>query len=275
MVVWEKTATPSFYKAVKDDNDIFFSRSRDPAVAWTEPALLNNSGVRDRAGDGAIRLGFSGNGDWVAVWDSQDSLDDTVGGEPDIMVARSHDDCSVAPLGTCVSPAEPGRGRIKLINGPGDADKLVWKMRDLPGVTMPDLGDPTAFDADSAYTLCLYDDDGSGPQIEMEKDMPGFPATCPNKACWKARGSGNGFSYRDRRQHNGAVKGLAIRIDGKGVTNLKLQAKGAALGPPIMPFAAVTPVTLQLINQETGACWESVFGSPDTNTTELFKASSD
>ncbi|MFT4571294.1 MAG: hypothetical protein ACI8TX_002057 [Hyphomicrobiaceae bacterium] len=276
LVAWVKASTPLFKKTIRNgENDLFLSRSKDPSTSWSDPQLVNNHGRRDDgdASDfGNIALGFSPAGDWVVAWSSEDDLDGTIGIDNDIMIASAHDDCPVEPALTCLSPSSR-KAKIKLVNKDSDSDKLVINMKKIAGVNIADFGDPTAFASDSAYTLCLYDDDGGGGLVELEKDMLGQD-TCKGKACWRAAGT-SGFRYRDGIREHGAIKSMSIKVNGKGEANIRISADSSSLGPPIMPLLGLPSVTLQLINQETGDCWESVFSAPDANTASLYKASSD
>lgn len=64
------------------DNDILMAVSRDNGKSWTPPALLNSTGRLDTSGDYVPQLSTDGNGNWVAVWVSED----TAGMETDIFV---------------------------------------------------------------------------------------------------------------------------------------------------------------------------------------------
>ena len=74
------------------DNDVLVARSTDSGATWTAPAALNTNAASDSGWDGNPQLTTDGDGHWVAVWESNDSLGGTIGTEPDILVARSVDD---------------------------------------------------------------------------------------------------------------------------------------------------------------------------------------
>jgi hypothetical protein len=74
------------------DADILMARSLDDGVTWTAPAALNTNAASDAEDDYGPQLATDERGTWVAVWDSLDSLDDTIGADRDILVARSLDD---------------------------------------------------------------------------------------------------------------------------------------------------------------------------------------
>jgi Neuraminidase (sialidase) len=83
VVAWESYFSPD------TDADIFFSRSSDAGATWTAAAALNTNAGTDSRHDFVVQVTTDGAGNWVAVWDSQDSLGDTIGLEHDILVSRS------------------------------------------------------------------------------------------------------------------------------------------------------------------------------------------
>jgi Neuraminidase (sialidase) len=70
------------------DADILAARSTDDGATWTAPAALNTNATSDSGDDARVQVATDGAGGWVAVWDSDDSLGDTIGGDYDILVAR-------------------------------------------------------------------------------------------------------------------------------------------------------------------------------------------
>ena len=73
------------------DRDIFYSRSTDDGQTWSDPAPLNTNAAQDWGEDVEARLANDGSGNWVVVWSSTDSLNNRLGGDSDILVARSTD----------------------------------------------------------------------------------------------------------------------------------------------------------------------------------------
>jgi Neuraminidase (sialidase) len=71
------------------DYDILVARSTDNGATWTAAAALNTNAGTDSRHDFVVQVTTDGAGNWVAVWDSQDSLGDTIGLEHDILVSRS------------------------------------------------------------------------------------------------------------------------------------------------------------------------------------------
>ena len=58
------------------------------ADPWTDPAALNTNATSDSGGDRDPQVTTDGAGNWVAAWESEDSLGGTIGTDEDILVAR-------------------------------------------------------------------------------------------------------------------------------------------------------------------------------------------
>ena len=74
------------------DFDLFFTRSTDAGASWSSPLALNTNAFTDSGNDINPRLATNGAGLWIVVWESDDTLSGTIGGDSDILVARSTDD---------------------------------------------------------------------------------------------------------------------------------------------------------------------------------------
>jgi predicted neuraminidase len=73
------------------EHDILVSRSSDAGETWTTPVPLNTNAATDSGTDHAPQVTTDGQGTWVAVWYSYDSLESAIGTDADILVARSTD----------------------------------------------------------------------------------------------------------------------------------------------------------------------------------------
>jgi predicted neuraminidase len=89
VAVWYSTG--SLGDTIGTDEDILVARSTDGGVTWTPPAALNTNAGRDRWEDFTPQLTTDGQGTWIAVWHSYDSLGGTLGLDGDILIARSTD----------------------------------------------------------------------------------------------------------------------------------------------------------------------------------------
>ena len=70
------------------DYDILVSRSTNNGATWTAPAALNTNAATD-SGATHPQVTTDGTGNWVAVWQSTDTLGGTIGTDGDILVSRS------------------------------------------------------------------------------------------------------------------------------------------------------------------------------------------
>jgi hypothetical protein len=74
------------------DTDILMARSTDNGTTWTAPAALNTNASTDSGEDIRPQVTTDGGGNWVAVWESNDTLGEgDIGTDYDILVADSTD----------------------------------------------------------------------------------------------------------------------------------------------------------------------------------------
>ncbi|MEE9294186.1 MAG: thrombospondin type 3 repeat-containing protein [Phycisphaerae bacterium] len=71
------------------DNDIFFSRSFNNGVNWTDVMPLNTNAASDSGTDALPAVSTDSAGNWVVIWESNEDLDG-IGTDNDILVARSN-----------------------------------------------------------------------------------------------------------------------------------------------------------------------------------------
>ena len=102
VAVW--SSNDSLRRTIGFDRDILVSRSTDAGGTWTASAPLNSNAGSDSGYDSYPQVTTDGAGNWVAVWDSYDSLGGTIGTDRDILVSRSTDAggtwTDLAPLNT-------------------------------------------------------------------------------------------------------------------------------------------------------------------------------
>jgi uncharacterized protein YjiK len=89
VAVWD--SSDSLAGAIGTDRDILVARSADAGATWTAPMPLNINAGSDSGDDWYPQVTTDGVGNWVAVWDSSDSLGGAIGTDRDILVARSTD----------------------------------------------------------------------------------------------------------------------------------------------------------------------------------------
>ena len=73
------------------DWDILVARSTDNGATWTAPAALNTNAAHDSGMDSNPQVTTDDEGNWLAVWQSEDDLSGTIGTDWDILVVRSTD----------------------------------------------------------------------------------------------------------------------------------------------------------------------------------------
>lgn len=74
------------------NEDLFFARSMDNGITWSNTAKLKTTDATDRADDISPDIATDGKGNWVVVWRSMDSLNGTIGDDDDILVSYSNND---------------------------------------------------------------------------------------------------------------------------------------------------------------------------------------
>lgn len=127
IIVW--TSTADLTGGSKRDRDIHLSVSTDNALTWSAPRALHGNAANDWGDDEHPDIATNAKGDWVAVWQSSDSLGNTIGGDDDILLAVSKDngkswsdprvvDASAAgDMGFDTSPRiAPGEGGVWLLS---------------------------------------------------------------------------------------------------------------------------------------------------------------
>lgn len=157
LVTWV-TADP-LGDTIGSDSDILFSRSDDAGATWTFPAPLNANAIDDNSepfnDDWAPSIASDGAGHWVAVFESGNTLNGTLGEDTDVFVARSvlggPDDCN--------------------INGIPDIDELVGNDCDGNGVL--DVCDLNPLDPDNDGMVATdCDDNGVIDECDVDPADP-------------------------------------------------------------------------------------------------------
>ena len=73
------------------DDDIVYAVSNDDGLSWSAPSALNSNAASDTGDDNGQDLATSGSGEWIATWNSDDTLGGTIGDDADILAAVSND----------------------------------------------------------------------------------------------------------------------------------------------------------------------------------------
>ncbi|MBI4557822.1 MAG: carboxypeptidase regulatory-like domain-containing protein [Candidatus Hydrogenedentes bacterium] len=122
------------------DYDVLVVRSTDNGVTWTDAVPLNTNAATDSGADQAVEVTTDGAGNWVAAWDSNDSLGGTIGTDADILVARSANNGATwtnpAALNTNAA-TDSGADRDPQVTTDGAGNWVaVWQSNDSLGGTI-------------------------------------------------------------------------------------------------------------------------------------------
>ena len=139
---------------------------------------------------------------------------------------------------------------------------LTWTWARGQATTAQDFADPTA---DGDYAVCIY---GGAPGSEKVVYDAGVPAS----AAWTARPRDQGYRYMDRTGGERGVRRVLLKTGAEGKSEIGVRAAGAAYFRSV--FSVPTPVTAQLVNLDSGTCWQSAFtaGHVQRSDVQLFKA---
>jgi hypothetical protein len=154
VAVWQ--SSDSLGGTIGFENDILVARSTDDGATWTAPAALNSNATGDSGRDWSPQLTTNGEGSWVAVWSSGDSLGGTIGTDWDILVARSTDDGAswTAPAALNSNAAgDSGDDYVPQVATDGGGSWIaVWESEDSLGGTI---------NTDSDILVARSTDDGA------------------------------------------------------------------------------------------------------------------
>jgi len=110
------------------------------ALGFGGPDTLNTNAAIDSGNDEVPQITTDGIGNWIAVWDSSDSLGGTIGGDFDILVARSTDNGATwtAPAALNTNAAsDSGQDFEPQVTTDGIGNWVaVWLSSDTLGVTI-------------------------------------------------------------------------------------------------------------------------------------------
>lgn len=85
------SSTNDLSGTIGSDRDVLFRISQDGGAHWSSVNPLNTNAENDEGNDTKPQLAADGDGNWLAVWHSNDDLNDTVGEDLDIFFSRSSD----------------------------------------------------------------------------------------------------------------------------------------------------------------------------------------
>lgn len=161
--------------------------------------------------------------------------------------------CDAAPREGC-----RGAGAGLLLLKTSGSGKLMWKWTRGDATAAADFGDPRGA---TGFALCLYAQDSVLAALPID----------PDPLAWRL--SSHGYSYRAAAGSTAAIRQAVLRAG--ETTRARILLRGGA--PALMPGSLPLPGPLlvaQLVNRDTGTCWESRFAPADLtrNRTDGFKA---
>lgn len=130
VAVWQSSDTLG---GPASDFDLLFARSEDDGETWTVPERLNSTAIGDSADDSRPALATDEAGNWIAVWQSINSLGGTIGSDLDILFARSTNaGASWTPVAALNADAATDSGADEQPFVAGDASGFlaVWGSKD-------------------------------------------------------------------------------------------------------------------------------------------------
>jgi len=203
-----------------------------PAYAWSYPAALNTNAATDSGNDLEPQVATDGAGHWVAVWISTDTLGGTIGGDGDILVARSTDNGATwtdpAALNTNAATDSGGDSGPQVTTDGAGHWVAVWQSNDTLGGTIgtdmdilmarsTDNGvtwtDPAALNTDAAT------DSGNDNRPQVTSDGGGkWVAIWGSGDVLVARSTDNGATWTDPAALNnsGSSRFPQMTTDGAG-----------------------------------------------------------
>ena len=168
-----------------------------------------------------------------------------------------------------------GKSSFQIKNKPGTAkDQIKWKWGRGVATPIEDFGDQVNGIVPSR--LCVYDA-SANPQPLMDAEIPGGAGgvVCGKKACWKASGpsgSPRGYKYKDSTAAQNGMQTVLLKGSDSDRAKVLVKGKGTSLPDPSLPIAL--PLSVQLVNRDSGLCWQSTFLEGDVKRNEggQFKA---
>jgi hypothetical protein len=127
-------------------------------------------------------------------------------------------------------------------------DKLVWRWTAGQSTSLSDFADPR-LTAD--YTFCLFANNGTA--VVGEASVP------PDPVRWYTRI--NAFRYRDRTRAKAGIKSIVLVSSDADRARIVVKGGGAELTFNSPPLTA--PLTAQLVNDQTNACWSATYDTAD------------
>jgi hypothetical protein len=173
--------------------------------------------------------------------------------------------CLSHTIPPCAGPAN-GRSFFLLKTGdPDGADRLVFRLPGVDGVSVADFGDPTTT---TDYALCVIQaDEDLGTRLLLSARAPAA-STCGGRPCWKA--TRRGFRYADRRRTSDGLASVVASATG-GTGRFRVIGRGSRLSPSLDPIFSY-PDALWVQLRTADRCWGAFYPVPEVAETGLIRA---
>jgi hypothetical protein len=152
--------------------------------------------------------------------------------------------CPPMPQAACRTET---KGTLRVLEPGGSKNRMTWTWKSGAGIDPGTLPDPTRH---ADYALCLYDAGGRIAEIVVPAD----------RAKWRVRRAADGLLYRDPDATAAGASKVRIR---ESPAKAKADVKGKGAHLPAIPLPVTAPLTVQLVNGETGLCWQTTFDASD------------
>jgi hypothetical protein len=158
------------------------------------------------------------------------------------------------PTDPCAAPETGCRtaARSQFAIGGG---KLNWKWGNGAATSQAEFADPTS---SAEYKLCIHE--ASAPA--------GSASVPPSGTKWSAIGA-KGYKYQDKGGGADGITKMIVKGGGAGKAMALVKGQGGNLPDPDFPLEL--PVTVQLLNLESGVCWETTFNAGDVKKNDAGK----
>lgn len=166
--------------------------------------------------------------------------------------------CQPAPQGLCRTATKS----LLLVKNNSDnaKDKFIFKWIKGMSTDQTEFGNPTVVNG-AVYATCVY-----------ENNALSFSMVVPaSTTLWTPIGA-KGYKYKDLTGTSFGVQKIIVKGSDDNKAKILVKGRGSLLPDPIPP-ALTLPVKVQVINSDSGLCWEATFDVPNIkkNTPDLFK----
>jgi hypothetical protein len=184
----------------------------------------------------------------------------------DHSICTQYDACD--NFGSCVGTAPildcrvAAKSSLSIKNNERNSTDVVdFKWQRGAATEVFELGDPTTT---TGYTFCVFDGNGL---LRLSAAVPAGES-CGDDPCWKAHA--RGFAYADKLRLTNGIGKLRLTAGAAEKSSVQVSGKGIFLPLPALPLTGT--IRAQVVNDETGVCFESQFTTPKFSTDRKYLA---